>query len=245
MSMPQGGEPGQPKESGQQTEMPGQRWAGQKPVPGQSGTAGQGGIPNQAGPPDQQWPEQQSRYQYGVPPQGRGDQQWGSPMTGRPVSPVNKHDTRVTGRRFVQYIIDAIIFSIVGAVISWAVNRGTGGLHGFLVFVIVVLDVAWYLLYWALRPYRHGGQTFGMQAMRIRVISADGGPASFPQLAIRSILLVLFSPLSVLVGWIVMMFSRYRQRTGDHMARTMVVRRRVQPVAERREYAGAGYAGPM
>jgi uncharacterized RDD family membrane protein YckC len=55
--------------------------------------------------------------------------------------------------------------------------------------------------------------------------------AGLVQLAVRSVLLVLFSPLSVLVGWIVMMFSHYRQRTGDHMARTVVVRRRVQPLA--------------
>jgi uncharacterized RDD family membrane protein YckC len=242
MSIPQGGEPGQPRQTGQQTGMPGQH-----PVPGQSGTAGQGGIPSQAGPPDQEWRSQEDQYRYGVPPQGTGDERWDGPaagiagIAGRPVSPVNKHDTRVTGRRAVQYIIDAIIFSIVASVISRALDRGTGGIHGLLVFVTVVVDVLWYLVYWALRPSQHGGQTFGMQALRIRVISADGGPASFVQLAVRSVLLVLFSPLSVLVGWIVMMFSHYRQRTGDHIARTMVVRQRVQPPAARREYAGAGH----
>jgi len=244
--MPQGGESGQPEDTGQQTEMPGQRWGGQRPVPGQSGTAGQGGIPSQAGPPGQRWPGGQGQYRYGVPPQGTGGEPWVSPMAGRPISPVNEADTRVTGRRAVQYIIDAIIYSVVASVISWAVDRGTGGVHAFLVFVIVVLDVAWYLLYWALRPYQHGGQTFGMQAMRIRVISADGGPASFAQLTIRSVLLVLFSPLSVLVGWVVMMFSHYRQRTGDHIAKTVVVRRRVQPLAARQEeYAGAGHVRGM
>ncbi len=239
--MPQGGEPGQSQETGQNTELPGQRWAGQRPVPGQSGTAGQGGIPNQAAPPDHGWPSQQGGYAYGAPAQGTGDEQWGRPIAGRPISPVDKAETRVTGRRAVQYIIDAIIYAVVAAVISWAVDRGTGGVHAFLVFVIVVLDVAWYLLYWALRPYVRGGQTLGMQIMGIRVVSADGGRASFVQLAVRSVLLVLFSPLSVLVGWIVMMFSRYRQRTGDHMARTVVVRRREQPLAERQEYAGAGH----
>jgi uncharacterized RDD family membrane protein YckC len=82
-----------------------------------------------------------------------------------------------------------------------------------------------------------------MQVMGIRVISSDGGPASLVQLAVRSVLLVLFSPLSLLVGIIVMMGSRYRQRTGDHMARTMVVRARVEPMPAQREYAGAGQAG--
>jgi uncharacterized RDD family membrane protein YckC len=239
MSMPQGGERGQSQETGQNTEMPGQRWAGQRRVPGQSGTAGQGGIPSQARPPDQDWPSQQGGYGYGAPPRGAGDE--ARPIAGRPISPVDKAETRVTGRRAVQYVIDVIIYDVVASVIAWVLGRGTGAVHGFLVFVIVVLDVAWYLLYWALRPYFRGGQTLGMQAMGIRVLSADGGPASFPQLAIRSVLLVLFFPLSVPVGWIVMMFSRYRQRTGDHIAKTVVVRRRGQPLAERQEYAGAGH----
>jgi hypothetical protein len=37
--------------------------------------------------------------------------------------------------------------------------------------------------------------------------------------------------------------SRYRQRVGDHLAKTMVVRDRVQPIPAQQEYAGAGQAG--
>lgn len=250
--MPQGGESGQPRETGQQTDTPGQQWQGGTPgqsaVPGQSGTAGQGGIPSQAGPPGQQWTnEPQGQYQYGAPPPqgGMAGEQWGSPMAGRPISPVNEIETRVTGRRIVQYIIDAIIYGVVASLISWALARGTGGVHAVLVLVAVVVVVAWYLFYWAAIPARRDGQTLGMSVMGIRVISASGGPASFVQLAVRSILLVLFSPLSLLVGIIVMMCSRYRQRTGDHMAHTMVVRARVQPMPAQQQYAGAGQAGPM
>ena len=83
-----------------------------------------------------------------------------------------------------------------------------------------------------------------MMALKIRVISMDGGPASLVQLIVRSILLVLFSPVSLLVGIIVMMLSRYRQRTGDHMAKTTVVRARVQPMPAPQAYAGAGQAAP-
>jgi uncharacterized RDD family membrane protein YckC len=250
MSMPQGGESGQSRETGPQTDTPGQERngrPGQSAVPGQSGTAGQGGIPNQAGPPPgQQWAGEQ-QAQYGVPPQGgaSGDYQ-GGPMAGRPISPVNEIETRVTGRRFVQYIIDIIIYGIVAGLISWALgDRGTGAVHAVLVVVDVVVVVAWYLIYWAYVPFRRDGQTLGMSVLGIRVISANGGPASFVQLAVRSILLILFGIVSVIVGWIVMMCSRYRQRTGDHMARTMVVRARVEPMPAQQMYAGAGQAGPM
>src|ERR1700733_12107250 len=234
MSMSQGGESGQSRETGQQTDTPGQQRQsgapGQSAVPGQSGTAGQGGIPNQAGPPGQHPAgEQQGQYQYGVPPQGGmpGGYQ-GSPMAGQPISPVNEIETRVSGRRIVQYIIDIIIYGIVAGLISWALaDRGTGAVHAVLVVVDVVVIIAWYLIYWAYIPFRRDGQTLGMSV-----------------LAVRSILLILFGLLSVIVGFIVMMCSRYRQRTGDHMAHTMVVRARVEPVPAQQMYAGAGQAGP-
>jgi uncharacterized RDD family membrane protein YckC len=251
MSMPQGGESGQSRETGPQTDTPGQERRsgrpGQSGVPGQSGTAGQGGIPNQAGPPPgQQWAGEQ-QAQYGVPAQGGASGEYqGGPMAGRPISPVNEIETRVTGRRFVQYIIDIIIYGIVAGLISWALgDRGTGAVHAILVVVDVVVVVAWYLIYWAYIPFRRDGQTLGMSVLGIRVISANGGPASFVQLAVRSILLILFGIVSVIVGFIVMMCSRYRQRTGDHMAHTMVVRARVEPMPAQQMYAGAGQAGPM
>ena len=49
--------------------------------------------------------------------------------------------------------------------------------------------------------------------------------------------------LSLLVGIITMMASRYRQRVGDHLAKTMVVRASVEPRPVPQEYAGAGQAG--
>jgi len=244
MSMPQGGDPRLPHETGGQAGGSPQQPGGeprQGTTTGQPNVPGQAGAPGQEGAPGGQWQDGPQGQSYGTPPPaGPADQS--DAMRGRPISPVNEADTRVTGRRTVQYIIDAIIYGIVAGLISWALDRGTGGVHAFLVFVTVVLDVILYLIYWAWIPYRQNGQTVGMMPMNIRIISADGGPASFLQLAVRSVLLVLFSPLSVLVGFIVMLSSRYRQRTGDHMAKTMVVKARVQPEPAQRTYAGAGQA---
>ena len=258
MSMPQGGEPGQPRDTTPQAGAAGQQWEG---TPGQGGApqGGQGpgpapqggpppGGPGQGGMPP---PGQQPQYgqpQYGNAPGYGGQypppgQPGGGPMMGMPISPINEMETRVTGRRIVQYIIDAILFGIITAVVSWALDRGTGGVHAALYIVLIVLDVIWYVLYWAYWPFGHTGQTVGMQLMGLRVISRDGGPATFAQLVVRSILLVLFTPLSLLVGIITMMFSRYRQRVGDHMAKTLVVRSSVEPIRSPREFAGAGQAG--
>ena len=256
--MPQGGEPGQPRDTTPQAGPAGQQWEG---TPGQGGTppggqgpggAPQGGMPP-GGPGQGGMPPPGQQPQYGQPQYGNGPghgaqyappgQPGGGPMMGMPISPVNEMETRVTGRRVVQYIIDAILFGIITAVVSWALDRGTGGVHALLYIVLIVLDVIWYILYWAYWPFGHTGQTVGMQLMSLRVISRDGGPATFAQLVIRSILLVLFTPLSLLVGIITMMFSRYRQRVGDHMAKTLVVRSSVEPIRSPREFAGAGQAG--
>jgi uncharacterized RDD family membrane protein YckC len=219
--MPQGGGSGQPWETGQGSSgpPPGQPQPGQQPQYGQPPQYGQGGQPAQD--------------PYGQQP-GRG------PMQGRPISPVNEAETRVTGRRVVQYVIDFILSGIVFWLLSLAFDRGTGVTHGVLWLVQVICDIAWYTLYWAYVPYARNGQTIGMTLLGVRVISADGGPASLVQLFARSILLVLFPVVSPIVGLIVMLCSRYRQRTGDHMARTLVVKATVAPMPSGREYAGAG-----
>jgi uncharacterized RDD family membrane protein YckC len=256
--MSQGGDPRQPNETGGQSggspQQPGGAprqgtMPGQDTVPGQPGVPGQAGAPRQENASDEQWTggqqgqaSGQQGQAYGAPPPAAGAPMGGA-MQGRPLSPVNEAETRVTGRRAVQYIIDAIIYYAIAGVISWVLNRGTGGVHAFLVFVIAVLDVALYLVYWAGIPYRQNGQTPGMMVMGIRIISADGGRASYLQLAVRSVLLVLFGALALIVGFIVMMLSRYRQRTGDHMAHTLVVRAQVQPAPAQQMYAGAGQGG--
>jgi uncharacterized RDD family membrane protein YckC len=237
MSMPQGGGSGQSWEAGSE--------------PG-SGTGPQAGGPQ--GQPYEQpgyaQPGQPGQAQYGQPQYGQdayGQQPpvsgGGAAMAGRPISPVNEIETRVTGRRFVQYVVDVILSGIVFGLVSFALNRGHGGIHAVLILILVLVNIAWYFLYWAYVPFARNGQTIGMSLMKIRVISASGGPASLVQLFVRSILLVLFSVWGALVGWIVMMFSRYRQRTGDHMAKTMVVRADVAPERASAEYAGAGQAG--
>jgi uncharacterized RDD family membrane protein YckC len=47
------------------------------------------------------------------------------------------------------------------------------------------------------------------------------------QLFIRGILLIVDTLVWGLVGLITMLFSRYRQRVGDHAAKTLVVRARM------------------
>jgi uncharacterized RDD family membrane protein YckC len=184
---------------------------------------------------------QQSGYGSGWQGGTAGQQRTGT--RGQYESPVSQDDTRVTGRRVTQYIIDYVITGAVASVILWALDRGSGAGNGILVAIGVIVDALWYFWYWAYRPYHARGQSFGMQLLGLRIISKDGGRASMGQLIIRGILLIVDTLFWGLVGLITILCSRYRQRVGDHAARTLVVRARVQPVAEPRSYAGAGQAG--
>ncbi len=164
-------------------------------------------------------------------------------MRGLPITPVNQIETRVTGRRVVQYIIDYLITGVIASVIIWALDRGSGAVNAVLLVVGVLLSAAWYFWYWVYRPYQTDGRTFGMQMLGLRIISLNGRRATMMQLLIRGILLIIDTLFWGLVGFITIICSRYRQRVGDHAAKTLVVRAHMQVTPAQREYAGAGQAG--
>jgi len=212
---PQGAAPGQPRAEGAQ------------------GAAPQGSAPQGAAPGPQP----------GGAPDGGSGSDWGSLPRAGAASPVPVHEARVTPRRVIQYIIDAILVGIIPGIVWWLVgDRGSGVMHaiGWLIAVVVaVLIMIWY---WVLRPYGHGGQTFGMQWLGLRIISKDGDRANKTQLVIRWILLIIDTLFAGLVGLITMLFSHYRQRVGDHAAKTVVVRSHWQMGQGERAATGAARA---
>src|SRR5215469_3356590 len=224
-SMPQRDEP--ERWGGGQSGRPGDAGAPQGTMPGQQGygSTPPGGIPGQqtgAFPGQQQGaiPGQQ----YGYESQGQG---WGSqPGWG---SPVGEAVTRVTWRRIFQYWIDAFLVWIVPYLVSIPFDTSNSTLLHILGGVVAfVLFVAIGLWYWVIRPHAHNGQTFAMQWFSLRVIGKDGGPANLTQMFIRWICLIFDSfpwvwPFTGLLGLLVMLGSRYRQRIGDHAARTLVI----------------------
>jgi len=141
---------------------------------------------------------------------------------GRPIL-VHAAATRVTGRRIVQYIIDYILAGIVPGLAYWAFDTNAGSISGWRWVVATVIALAAYFAYWVAIPYAMGGQTFAMKLFRLRVLSKDGGRASIPQLFIRGIFLIVDTLIFGLVGLITILCSKYRQRVGDHVAKTVVV----------------------
>lgn len=138
--------------------------------------------------------------------------------------PVNEEETRVTGRRVIQYIFDYVLAGIIPGLAYWLFDRGGGFLHGLGWLLATVIALAVYYWYWVERPRSHHGQTFGMQIFGLRIISKTGTAASTAQLLVRGIFLIVDTLFFGLVGLITIVCSRYRQRVGDHAAGTLVVR---------------------
>ena len=69
------------------------------------------------------------------------------------------------------------------------------------------------------------GQTIGKNATGLRVLSLDGGRLRWNQAAVRNILRLVDGPLALLgIGALIMHRSPRRQRLGDRLAGTIVVR---------------------
>lgn len=202
------------------------------------------GAPGQGhGAPSQGYGEPQQDY--GLPdssvPRYEQQQYEGGGGMGRfqPESPVDTRETKVTGRRVIQFIIDSFLSDIIPGLAFWLFDRGSGAVHFAGWFISSLIWVVVMLWYWVVRPNGHGGQTFAMHWLGLRVISKDGGPASMVQLFVRWICLIFDAwILTALVGYIVILCSRYRQRIGDHAARTLVVHATPRFSVTGRQYSG-------
>jgi uncharacterized RDD family membrane protein YckC len=111
-------------------------------------------------------------------------------------------------------------------------------------FVLFLIIGFWYWIVW---PHAHNGQTFAMKWFGLRVVSKNGDQATTLQYFIRWIGLIIDGfpwvwPFTGLLGLFVMVVSRYRQRVGDHMARTLVISEGLTS-AQASQYAVDGQAG--
>jgi len=125
--------------------------------------------------------------------------------------------------RFLAIFIDAVIILSIASAIAAIVQVFLPG--GVAQAIFVTLN---FFLTWAWHIYfetRRQGRTPGKRALRIRVIDARGLPVSVHQSLVRNITRVLdFLPLFYGVGAIAVMVSPSRQRLGDVIADTLVVR---------------------
>jgi len=203
----------------------------ERDTPEQRGSAPHGthpGMPQQRAMPGQ---EQDSGVPYGTTAGQGPSGETGGDWVVQPSRPgmVDVAATRVTGRRVVQYLIDSFLVWLIPGLISIPFDRSSstflhilGGIITFAVFVLIGLA------YWVFWTHAQNGQTLGMKLLGLRVISKSGGQADLAQLFVRWVCLIFDAipytwPFTGLVGFVVILCSRDRQRIGDHLGRTLVV----------------------
>ncbi len=140
---------------------------------------------------------------------------------------------RLDNRRIAAALIDLLI-PLAGIALAYAAGLSlTRGL--------LLAGLGW-TLYYFFALESGGGQTLGKRAMKLRVVSADGTPATMEQIAKRTVVRILDGHI---VGLIVMLATGDRRlRLGDIVAGTVVTEAERAPATPAAATAAAASGRP-
>ena len=173
-------------------------------------------------PYGQQQPYAQQPYGQQPPPYGQqqpyAQQPYGQQQGyGQPLSGQGQLQYVGVGMRFLALLIDGIIIFVVGVLLGF-IFRNAPGFSGSLVGL---LAIAYYIVMEATQ-----GATLGKMALGLRVVKEDGSPISWSESVIRNLLRIIDGLFAYLIGAILIWTSPLKQRLGDRVAHTVVIRKR-------------------
>ncbi|HUI56915.1 MAG TPA: RDD family protein [Bryobacteraceae bacterium] len=133
------------------------------------------------------------------------------------------------GGRFVAVILDTILGVVFYAMAgTWAAARWGGttsagfSLEGTPALVAIIATLLFgFFYYWLCEGIF--GTTLGKSILGMAVRRKDGGGCTLASSLVRNLLRVIDGFAVYVVGFLVAIFSKSRQRLGDHVARTVVV----------------------
>jgi uncharacterized RDD family membrane protein YckC len=137
-------------------------------------------------------------------------------------NPDEKIEYQGIGIRLVSLIIDNIIVGIIIGAIGSGIGFGIMTQRmipwwiGILYFVI-------YVSYFTLLEGSKG-QTIGKMVTKIKVVREDGGQIDMNQALTRNILRIIDGLFAYLIGAILIWRSDKKQRLGDNIAKTIVIK---------------------
>lgn len=142
---------------------------------------------------------------------------------------INDRHLAGLGDRFLATILDTLFLVAMFAVIGmWSALRWGGvtasgfsidGKAALITFSLVA--AAGFLYYWILEAV--AGATLGKAILGIQVRMKNGGRCSFAAALLRNVLRIVDGIAVYLVGLLIAVFSKLRQRLGDHVGGTVVV----------------------
>ena len=124
--------------------------------------------------------------------------------------------------RLVSIIIDIIILGLIIGILGSIMGLGMmepGSVPWW-------LGLFYFIVYLAYFTYLEGsrGQTIGKMITKIKVVREDGGKIDMNQALTRNILRIIDGLILYLVGAILIWRSDKKQRLGDRVAKTVVVK---------------------
>jgi uncharacterized RDD family membrane protein YckC len=136
------------------------------------------------------------------------------------------------GIRFVAQLIDGVLLLVFYFVAGYYVASQVGGLtpdgfelKGAPAFLVMGLSLFAWLAYLTLLEAFWHGQSLGKKLTGIRVAKVDGAPIGFTEALVRNVLRVVDGLIFYLVGAILVWRSPRKQRLGDRVAGTVVVKK--------------------
>ena len=133
------------------------------------------------------------------------------------------------GDRLIALILDTLLLLALFAVVGvWAGGRWGGitptgfELTGTGAWVTLAsVAILGFIYYWLCEGLL--GVTLGKALAGVKIINANGVPCGLGPSLIRNILRIIDAQFGYLVGYFIAIFSKLRQRLGDHLAGTFVV----------------------
>jgi uncharacterized RDD family membrane protein YckC len=140
------------------------------------------------------------------------------------------------GSRIVAGIVDYIIIGIIAAILAiflvvpWAITgpgiMGTIGAAGWFAGIGGILVIMWllWLIYFTYFEAT-SGQTIGKRLIHIKVIKEDGSRCDFGPALVRNLLRIVdYLPFLYILGIILIAATDKKQRLGDMLGKTIVVK---------------------
>lgn len=127
------------------------------------------------------------------------------------------------GLRAVAIIIDTIILMIVGWVVALLFGGATASgfqLSGGPALLLFLIAIAYYIVMEAQK-----GATIGKLILGLRVVMEDGSAIDWRASVVRNLLRIIDGLFIYLVGAILVWTSDKKQRLGDRLANTIVVKK--------------------
>lgn len=124
--------------------------------------------------------------------------------------------------RLISLIIDTIIIGIIIGILGSIIGVGMMG-RGYVPWWIGLL---YFIIIIGYFTYLEGsrGQTIGKMITKIKVVREDGQPIDMNQAFIRNILRIIDGLFVYLIGAVLIWRSDKKQRLGDSIAKTVVVK---------------------